>query len=147
MTVRPARRDDVDEITAMVLEHAAFEGASHRCHFEKEGAAAALFGDEAILHALVAHPGDEPGLVAGFALWYPTFSSWAGTAGIWLEDLFVRPDYRRLGLGRELLEDLRGRTRGRLEWDVLDGNEGAWRFYESLGAAPVEGWTRFRWTL
>ncbi|MHB1930729.1 MAG: GNAT family N-acetyltransferase, partial [Acidimicrobiales bacterium] len=106
---------------------------------------AALFGPDPVLRALVAHPEAEPGTAAGCALWYPTFSSWAASAGIWLEDLYVRPAYRRLGLGRELLAALRAGTSGRVEWDVHRDNADAPRFYTSLGASPVPEWIRYRW--
>ena len=71
------------------------------------------------------------------ALYFRTFSTWLGRDGIWLEDLFVRPPFRRLGLGRALLAEVRRRTRGRVEWAVLDWNEPAHAFYRSLGAAPA----------
>lgn len=145
MPVRVAQRADLEEITAMMLEHAAYEGALDQCRFTLEGAAAALFGPDAMLHALIATASDAPSTVAGCALWYPTFSSWAGTTGIWLEDLYIRPAFRKHGLGREILVDLRGRTDGRVEWDVVDENVNAQAFYRTLGAVPVPGFTRFRW--
>ena len=145
MPVRVAQLADVEEITAMMLEHAAFEGALDQCHFNNDDAVAALFGPDAMLHALIASPPDEPSTTAGCALWYPTFSSWAGATGIWLEDLFIRPAFRRHGLGREILAHLRARTDGRVEWDVVEENENAQAFYQSLGALPVPGFVRYRW--
>jgi GNAT superfamily N-acetyltransferase len=145
MPVRAAHAGDVEEITAMMLEHAAYEGALDQCHFSRDDAAAALFGPEATLHGLIASPPGEPSTVAGCALWYPTFSSWAGITGIWLEDLYIRPAFRGHGLGREVLADLRARTNGRVEWDVVDANENAQAFYQSLGARPVPGFIRYRW--
>jgi GNAT superfamily N-acetyltransferase len=65
--------------------------------------------------------------------------------GIWLEDLYVRPDFRRKGIAKALLTDLRSRTDGRVEWDVLEWNSAAIDFYQWLGARPVAGWTRYRW--
>ncbi len=85
------------------------------------------------------------GRVAGMALWFPTFSTWIGKAGIWLEDLFVRPEFRGNGIGGDLLHQLRSMTDARVEWNVLDWNESAIGFYRSLGAEPVEGWTTYRW--
>jgi GNAT superfamily N-acetyltransferase len=79
------------------------------------------------------------------ALWFRTFSTFLGVPGIWLEDLFVRPAFRGRGLGRALLEDLFERSPGRVEWAVLDWNEPSIAFYRSLGAEPVDGWTRYRW--
>ena len=81
----------------------------------------------------------------GFALWYRTFSTFLGRPGIWLEDLFVREEHRSRGYGRALLDALRSRTDGRVEWAVLDWNEPSIEFYQRLGARPVEGWTRYRW--
>jgi GNAT superfamily N-acetyltransferase len=147
MPIRVAVFDDVDEITAMMHEHADFEGAASLCRFNREDAAAALFGAEVTLHALIGMSSNEPTVAAGVVLWYPTFSSWAGSTGIWLEDIFVRPAFRGEGLGREFLEHLRGLTTGRVEWDVQDKNADAQAFYRRLGANPVPGWTRYRWTL
>jgi GNAT superfamily N-acetyltransferase len=80
------------------------------------------------------------------ALWHWTFSTFLGRPGIWLEDLVVRPEHRGAGLGRALLTSLFERSPGRVEWAVLDWNEPAMAFYRSLGAAPVDGWMRYRWT-
>jgi GNAT superfamily N-acetyltransferase len=88
---------------------------------------------------------EHDGMVAGMALFYRTFSTWLGAEGIWLEDLFVRPAFRRQGYGHALLDALRARTAGRVEWAVLDWNTPAQDFYRSIGAAPVEGWTIWRW--
>lgn len=146
MPVREALPVDLAAVTEMVLEHAAGEGAAELCHFNAKEAGAAMFATAPTLHALVAHrEGDTT--PAGVALWYPTFSSWAGRPGIWLEDLFVRSEHRRLGLAREMLSALRSATDGRVEWDVKDANEAARLFYESLGAVAVGGWARYRWTL
>ncbi|MGH9293642.1 MAG: GNAT family N-acetyltransferase [Acidimicrobiales bacterium] len=147
MATREAGPADVDEITLMMHEHAAYEGAADRCRFNSAEATVAMFGPGAMLHGLIATPAGDPGGVAGCALWYPTFSSWAGHPGVFLEDLYVRPAFRRQGLGRELLEALRALTTGRVEWDVRQANESAQIFYESLGAVRVSGWLRFRWVL
>jgi GNAT superfamily N-acetyltransferase len=143
--IRDARPADVPDIHALMVEHAAHEGAADQIALTPEGLARSLFGPESTVRALIAEPAGEPGVVAGTALWYPTFSTWAGRSGIWLEDLYLRPRYRRHGLGRALLADLRSRTDGRVEWDVLRGNDDAAAFYRSLGAVAVEQWTRYRW--
>jgi GNAT superfamily N-acetyltransferase len=78
-------------------------------------------------------------------MWYRTFSSWARTSGIWLEDLYVVEAHRRLGVARELMDHLRAQTDGRIEWDVTVGNATAERFYSSLGAVPLPEVTRYRW--
>ena len=79
------------------------------------------------------------------ALWFPTFSTFLGRPGIWLEDLFVRPAHRGDGYGKALLTTLMAMSPGRVEWTVLDWNQPSIDFYHSLGAEPVDGWTRYRW--
>ncbi|WP_067479433.1 GNAT family N-acetyltransferase [Actinomadura hibisca] len=146
MPVRPAEPADFDEICVLLLDHAAHEGAADRMRLRLRETYDALFGDAPVVRGHIAVPPDAHGTVAGIALWYPTFSSWETRSGIWLEDLYIKPEYRRYGLGRELLATLRELTEGRLEWDVAHGNDGAERFYRSLGAEPVGGWTRYRWS-
>ena len=143
MPLRPATAADVPQIGALIRELAAFEELSHEVVWTEEALRDALFGDDPAAAVLVAET--DEGEIAGFALYWTTFSTFLGRRGIWLEDLFVRPAHRGKGFGRALLGALRARTDGRVEWDVLDWNERAIRFYDSLGAAPVEGWTRYRW--
>jgi GNAT superfamily N-acetyltransferase len=81
----------------------------------------------------------------GFALWFPTFSTFRGAPGLWLEDLYVRPEHRAQGHGRALLAALRDCTDQRIEWSVLDWNELARGFYRNLGAYPLDEWTTWRW--
>jgi GNAT superfamily N-acetyltransferase len=145
MPVRAAMEDDVPEICAMVRELAEFEEAAGEVALDPEELRLHLFGPEPAAHVLIAHPTAEPGAVAGMALWFRTYSTWVGRPGIWLEDLFIRPEYRRLGLAGELMDGLASRTGGRVEWAVLDWNLGAISFYDGLGARPVPGWTRYRW--
>jgi GNAT superfamily N-acetyltransferase len=140
--IRDATPADVDEICALIRELAEYERLAHEVVATAEGVARALFGPEPVARVTIA---EVDGSVAGFALWFPTFSTFLGCDGIWLEDLFVRPPHRRAGIGLALLQDLRARTPGRVEWAVLDWNEPAISFYEGLGAEPVRGWTRFRW--
>lgn len=141
MTIRAATASDVDEILALVRELAEYEQEPDAVVFERDEFARHLFGPDAFVHTLIA---EHDGTVAGMALYYRTFSTWLGRDGIWLEDLFVRPSQRRHGYGRALLDALRARTTGRVEWAVLDWNEAAQAFYRSIGAAPVEGWTIWR---
>jgi GNAT superfamily N-acetyltransferase len=143
MPVRDATPDDLDEIVTMVRELAAYEREPDAVVLHPDEFARYVFGPDAVARVLIAETPD--GVVAGFAVWFPTFSTWLGRAGIWLEDLFVRPGHRRSGLGRELLDSLRTRTDGRVEWAVLDWNLDAQEFYASLGAAPQAGWTTWRW--
>lgn len=145
MPVRDATPADAPEIAAMVVELAAFEGAADQVETDADGLAAQLFGPEPAARVLIAEPPGRPSVIAGMALWFPTFSTWVGRPGIWLEDLFVRPDHRRCGLAGELLQTLASRTEGRVEWQVLEWNAPAIAVYERLGATRESGWFRYRW--
>jgi GNAT superfamily N-acetyltransferase len=142
MAVREAQRNDIPAIHALVRELASYEQLSDAVVSTEAMFEEHLFGPNAIAHALVADTGGE---VVGFAVWFPTFSTFLGRPGIWLEDLFVQPEARRHGHGRALLEALRAKTDGRLEWSVLNWNESAQAFYRRLGAEPLDGWTTWRW--
>jgi GNAT superfamily N-acetyltransferase len=144
MPVRPATAEDLDEIEAMIHELAVFERAPDEVAFDPAELAAHLFGPDPAAGVLIATPPERPDVAAGMAVWYRTFSTWVGRPGIWLEDLFVRPEHRRHGLASELLAGLQALTDGRVEWAVLDWNVDAIRFYERLGAQPVDGWSRYR---
>jgi len=104
-----------------------------------------LFGERPSAEAIIAYDGDEP---VGFALFFHNFSTFVGRRGLYLEDLFVKPEERGKGVGRRLLNHLaalaKERQCGRMEWAVLDWNEPAIKFYRSLGAAPMDEWTVFR---
>jgi GNAT superfamily N-acetyltransferase len=141
-TIRTAGPDDLDEILALVRELAEYERAAHEVTLDPEEFGENLFGENPVASVLIA---EVDGRVAGMALWFPTFSTWVGKAGIWLEDLFVRPEFRGNGIGGDLLHHLRSLTDARVEWNVLDWNESAIGFYRSLGAEPIEGWTTYRW--
>ena len=110
---------------------------------DRDELASHLFRDPPAASVVLAE--DEDG-IAGMALYHGTFSTWLGKPGIWLEDLFVRPEHRGKGHGRALLQHLRTLTDGRVEWAVLDWNTPSIEFYDALGARPVPGWTRYRWT-
>jgi GNAT superfamily N-acetyltransferase len=143
VTIRDARPGDLDEICALIVELALYEEAPDEVVFERDEVGGHLFGDDPAARVLIAETDD--GRVAGMALWFRTFSTWVGRPGIWLEDLFVRPEHRGHGYGKGLLQAVRDRTDGRVEWTVLDWNQSAIDFYQALGAAPVDGWTRYRW--
>lgn len=143
MTIRDAVPADLEEIAALIHELAVYEKAPDEAVFTLADLEANVFGEDPVAEVLVAE-GDDGGVV-GMALYFRTYSTWVGKSGIWLEDLFVRPQFRGAGHGRRLLDAVRARTEGRVEWVVLDWNESAIGVYRSLGAEPVDGWTRFRW--
>ena len=150
--VRDAVPQDVPELDRMIHELAEYEREPDAVQATPADLQHALFRPGATVHALVAVPDGEPsgggGHPGGMAIWFPTYSTWTGRHGIWLEDLFVRPHLRGSGLGRALLTGLARRCvadgGARLEWNVLDWNEPALRFYRSLGAAGLDEWTVHR---
>jgi GNAT superfamily N-acetyltransferase len=139
---------DVPAVLGMVQELAAYEKAEHEAAMTEHQLRDALFGETPALFGHVAETGD--GTVAGFAVWFLNFSTWRGTHGIYLEDLYVRPEHRGGGFGRELLRTLAelcmARGYSRLEWSVLDWNTPSIEFYRAAGAEPMDGWTVFRLT-
>ena len=136
---------DVALITQLIRELARYEKLEHEVAATEEKVAKALFGKRPYAETLIAEVNGEP---AGFALFFHNFSTFLAQPGIYLEDLFVKPEQRSHGVGRALLERLAQiavqRDRGRLEWAVLDWNEDAIRFYERLGAKPNAEWTVYR---
>jgi GNAT superfamily N-acetyltransferase len=141
--IRPAIEADVPELVGMIRELAEYEQLADQVVITEEDLARTLFGPDAIAHDAVIEDGNDG--LAGHALWYRTFSTFLGKSGIWLEDLYVRPDHRRRGLASALLAHLREQTDGRLEWEVLDWNSPAVDLYQRLGARPMAGWTKYRW--
>ncbi|GAA1083616.1 GNAT family N-acetyltransferase [Nocardiopsis metallicus] len=145
--IRPARPDDVPVIHGMIRELAEYEKEPDAVVATERDLRTALFGPDAAVYAHVAeHTGsDGSPVAAGFALWFRNYSTWTGRHGIYLEDLYVRPELRGHGYGRALLRNLaricveRGYTR--LEWSVLDWNLPAIGFYETLGSTPMDEWT------
>jgi GNAT superfamily N-acetyltransferase len=152
VTVRPIRPDDVPAVVGLVRELADYEKALDEVRLTEEQLTACLFGDSPALFGHVATAGDgvHPGGVVGIALWFLNFSTWRGTHGIYLEDLYVSPGHRGTGLGRELLRTLAAvcveRGYARLEWSVLDWNTPSIEFYEAAGAVALDDWTVFRLT-
>jgi GNAT superfamily N-acetyltransferase len=149
MPIRDAREADLADICGLIRALADYEELSHEVVLDEEVVRGHLFGPDPVASVTIATARTDDGAegeVVGFALWFRTFSTFLGRPGIWLEDLFVRPEHRAHGYGGELLRDLRTRTDGRVEWRVLDWNERAIDFYRSLGATPVDGWTTYRWT-
>ena len=148
MTVRPIRPEDVPAVVGLVRELADYERALAEVRLTEEQLRACLFGESPALFGHVAQ--DDDGAVVGVALWFLNFSTWRGTHGIYLEDLFVQPGHRGRGLGRELLRTLAAvcveRGYSRLEWSVLDWNTPSIDFYRAAGAVPMDEWTVFRLT-
>ena len=143
--IRRAEPGDAAAITAMIHGLAEFEHAPEQCTVVESQVSAALFGSSTTLKA---HIAEVDGDVAAMALWFLNFSTWDGVEGVYLEDLYVRPRFRRLGLGRELLTALarecvdNGYTR--LSWAVLNWNTDAVALYESVSAQPQGEWTTYR---
>lgn len=165
--VRPAGRDDVAQIHRMIVELATFEREPDAVRTTVADLDAAMFGERPQIFCHVAQdrapqpdrsaPGGSPpdgsapqgsAPLVGFALWYVTFSTWTGKHGIWLEDLYVRPEHRAGGVGRRLVAALAriGLARGyaRIDWWVLDWNSAAHQFYRRLGARSQDDWTVWR---
>jgi GNAT superfamily N-acetyltransferase len=142
--IRAAAPADVDAILALVVELAIYEREPDAVEMTAAMLHTALFDDR----RAECEVADVGGSVVGFALWYPTFSTWTGVGGIHLEDLYVRPEHRGEGHGRALLARLAAicteRGWARLEWNVLTWNAPAIGFYRSLGAEPLEEWRTFR---
>ncbi len=145
--VRPISEADLDEGVKMVHELADYEREPESCLLTAEQLHAALFGPAP---ALFGHVAEVDGAVVGCALWFLNFSTWQGVHGIYLEDLYVRPEHRGHGLGRALLAELAAicaeRGYARLEWSVLDWNAPSIGFYRSIGAVGMDEWTTFRLT-
>ncbi|CAN5571581.1 GNAT family N-acetyltransferase [soil metagenome] len=145
--IKPATVADVAVILQLIRELAEYERAPHDAIATEEGLREVLFGENPAAQVLLASEGEE---AVGFAVYFFNFSTWLGRPGLYLEDLFVRPEARGKGYGRALLERLaeiaQARGCGRMEWAVLDWNEPAIQFYRKLGAQQMEEWTVFRLT-
>jgi GNAT superfamily N-acetyltransferase len=143
--VRPAGPDDFDLVAGFIHKLADYEKLLHEVRFDSETLRRHLFGERLAAEVLI---GEIDRVPSGFALHFQTFSTFEGKPGIYLEDLFVEPHARGSGLGRALLARLAElvveRGGARLEWSVLDWNELGKGFYRGIGAAPVEGWERWR---
>jgi GNAT superfamily N-acetyltransferase len=142
--IRYAEPRDADAIVGLVVELATYERSTD-VELTPDLVRQALFGDQPTAYC---HVAEIDGTVVGMALWFLNFSTWTGRPGIYLEDLFVKPEYRRHGIGRQFLTTLAAlcveRDYRRLEWAVLDWNVDAHAFYRSLGARPQDEWTVWR---
>lgn len=143
--VRPATPADVGVIVDMIRALAEYEGLGDECAVEAGALLEHLFGPRPSAEVLIA---EVDGSVAGFALFFRTYSTFLARPGLWLEDLFVMPEYRRSGVGGALLTRLAilaaDRGYGRMEWSVLDWNQSAIDFYQRLGARLMDEWTTCR---
>ena len=140
-----AKEGDVGVILDLIRALAEFEQLSHEVVADADGLRRALFGGRRVAEVVLAEYG---GATAGFALFFHNFSTFLGKPGLYLEDLYVKPEFRNKGIGREVLAFLARlaieRSCGRLEWAVLDWNTRAADFYQRLGARPLDDWTVFR---
>lgn len=151
LTLRPATRDDIPTILSLIRELAQYEREPDAAVATPELIERNLFGDGVgngpIAEAIIAQINASP---VGFAVFFHNFSTWLGRPGIYLEDLFVRPEARGMGVGKALLARVASiavaRGCRRLEWAVLDWNEPAIGFYRRLGATPMSEWTTYRMT-
>ncbi|MEU3842044.1 GNAT family N-acetyltransferase [Streptomyces sp. NPDC028635] len=147
--IRPATPADVPVIHTLIRELATYEKVPQEARATPAQLHDALFSDHPAAFAHIAED-DDTGEPVGFALWFLSFSTWRGTHGIYLEDLFVRPEARGGGHGKALLTELARictrRGYQRLEWSVLNWNEPAIGFYDALGARPQDEWTVYRLT-
>lgn len=145
--IRFATEEDVPLILAFVRELAEYERLAHEVVATEESLRDSLFGERRVAEVLLGYVEDEP---AAFALFFHNFSTFLGKPGIYLEDLYVRPEHRGSGIGRAMLAHLARlavqRGCGRLEWWVLDWNNPAIGFYRKLGAASMDDWTVYRLT-
>ena len=145
--IRTARVEDVLIILQLIRDLATYERAPNEVTATEEQLVEVLFGPRPSAEVLLAFEQDT---AVGFAVFFHNFSTWLGRPGLYLEDLFVKPEVRGKGYGRALLVHLakiaRERGCGRMEWAVLDWNDPAIQFYHKLGAAPMDEWTVFRLT-
>ena len=143
--IRAATADDAALLLALIRELATYERLPHAVVATEETITESLFGPKAVAEALIAETEKGP---VGYAIFFANFSTFLGRAGIYLEDIFVRPEMRGQGIGKRLFAEVakRAAERGcqRLDWSVLDWNEPSIKFYQSLGAEPLDAWTTYR---
>jgi len=147
LVIRVATEDDLSLIAGFIRALAEYERLSHAVEFDEEQLRRSLFGERPFAEVLIAEDGGDP---VGFALFFHNFSTFLGRPGIYLEDLFVRPEARGKGFGKALLARLAQialeRGCGRVEWAVLNWNQPSIEFYDALGARPNSDWTVYRLT-
>jgi len=145
LTIRPAVRTDAAQILAFITELADYERARHEVIASVADIERSLFDEGSTVHSLIC---ERDGQAIGFAVYFYSYSTWLGRNGIYLEDLYVTPEQRGDGAGRTLLRHIAREAVangcGRLEWSVLDWNEPAIGFYQSLGAEAQAEWVKYR---
>ena len=145
MIVRPATRDDVPSLVALIADLATYEREPDAVEIDAQMLADALFTNTPVVFANVA---DDAGGIAGMTIYFRNFSTWTGKLGIYLEDFYVCPEVRGRGVGRALMgalvDEARAHGYARIDWSVLDWNETALGFYASIGAKPMTGWSGYR---
>ena len=145
LTIRPAVRTDAEQILAFITELAEYERARHEVVATLADIEHSLFDEGSTVRSLIC---EREGRAIGFAVYFYSYSTWLGRNGIYLEDLYITPEQRGGGAGRDLLRHIAREAVdnrcGRLEWSVLDWNEPAIGFYKSLGAEPQDEWVRYR---
>lgn len=143
--LRPAKPDDAATILRFIRELAAYERAEHEVEATEETIRSSIFGEGAVTRALMC---EVNGKAAGFAVWFYNYSTWQARKGLYLEDLYVTPEFRGSGAGKLILRKLAEiavkEGCGRFEWSVLDWNEPAIRVYKAIGAEPQDEWVRYR---
>jgi len=147
LRIQPGTEADIPLILSLIKALAEYERLSDQVVATEESLRQTLFGDRPSAEVVIAYAGQTP---AAFAVYFQSYSTFLGRPGVYLEDLFVLPEWRRRGIGRALLAHVArlavSRGSGRLEWSVLDWNTPAIRFYEAVGARPMSEWTVFRLT-
>jgi GNAT superfamily N-acetyltransferase len=147
VSIRAATATDTPLVLAFIRDLAKYEQLSSECHATEEQVRQTLFSDRPAAECLLAYVDNEP---AGFAVFYTNYSTFLARPGLYVEDLFVKPTFRKRGVGRALMHHIaklaNERKCGRMEWTVLDWNEPAIEFYRGLGAQPLEEWRIFRLT-
>jgi len=145
MTIRPATIADTEEMLALIYELALYEKAPEEAKATAEQIQESFFGENPQVFCEIV---EVDGEIAGFAIWFLNYSTWLGKHGIYLEDLFIRPQFRGKGFGKALLKHLAAiceqRGYGRFQWWVLNWNEPSIEFYKSLGAIAMDEWTIYR---
>lgn len=143
--IRRAVESDVEAIHQLIYELAVYEKAPEEAKATVDAIRASLFSEKPVAHC---HVAEVDGKVVGIAIWFLNYSTWLGKPGIYLEDLFVQPEYRKLGLGKEFMKTLAKlcveNNYERFQWWVLDWNAPSIDFYKSIGAVAMDEWTVFR---